>query len=407
MPSANVIFVSHDGALDPLGASQVVPYLVGLADHGFAVTLISFEKSEQWRRRHWRAATLARLQAHGVRWRPLRYRRGPRVAATLRHVLAGISAIAAEARRSPPGLVHCRGDFATALARWTRLPPRTPLLYDVRGFWSDERVEAGSWRRGGLVDRVVRRMEAGNLRRADGAVVLTRHAAAELLRRRPSIPFHRIIPTCADTAVFTPRGREEKAEFGLVYSGSLGGWYMGSEMAAFARSAAKFVAEPTLFLTPQAADAHRFGVGGESAEVRSVEPPEVAGWLRRARTLFFFIRPTPAKRASSPTKFAEGLATGLPILCNRGIGDLDQIVERENVGVLVDSFSESGYREAGQRLHDVVEDPQLTDRCRGLAEAQYSLKRGVDTYCELYRELLHSRQHSELSSPMLTRTPAE
>src|SRR5262245_48131003 len=40
-----VIYVSYDGALDPLGASQVVPYLLGLAERGVAVTLVSFEKS--------------------------------------------------------------------------------------------------------------------------------------------------------------------------------------------------------------------------------------------------------------------------------------------------------------------------------------------------------------------------
>jgi hypothetical protein len=249
-------------------------------------------------------------------------------------------------------------------------------------------------------------MEARNLQRADGAVVLTRRAAAELLRRRPSMPFHRIIPTCADTEVFVPRGGAQKAEFGLAYSGSLGGWYMGSEMAAFARSAVEFVAEPSLFLTPQATDAHRFRIGGESIEVHSVAPPEVACWLRRARALLFFIRATPAKRASCPTKFAEGLATGLPIVCNRGIGDLDDIVECEKVGVLVDSFSESGYREASQRLHDLLGDPQLSDRCRRLAETRYSLKRGVAAYCDLYRQLVRSRQHRDPLPAMSPRMPA-
>ena len=43
-----VVYVSYDGALDPLGASQVVPYLLGLAARGVAITLISFEKRERW-----------------------------------------------------------------------------------------------------------------------------------------------------------------------------------------------------------------------------------------------------------------------------------------------------------------------------------------------------------------------
>ena len=42
-----VLYVSYDGVLDPLGSSQVVPYVAGLAGHGFSPTLISFEKPER------------------------------------------------------------------------------------------------------------------------------------------------------------------------------------------------------------------------------------------------------------------------------------------------------------------------------------------------------------------------
>ncbi len=382
-----VLYISYDGALDPLGASQVVPYLLGLADRGLAIALISFEKPERWQQANLRSATQRRLEACGVRWRPLRYHRRPRLAATLWDLVAGSRSIASEVRKCVPALVHCRGDIAMTMARWAGLPRRTHLLYDVRGFFSDERVETGSWRRGSLIDRVVRRMEAENIRRADGAVVLTKPAATKLLARRPSLAFHRVIPTCVDVSVFTPRAPSREAEFGLAYSGSLGTWYMAREMVAFARSAARFVPGPTLFLTPQTDEARQLGITDDWAEVRAVAPSEVASWLRRARALFFFIQPIPSKRASCPTKLAEGLASGLPIVCNRGVGDLEEIVEKENVGVLVDSFSDASYEEAAQRLHRLLQDPEISHRCRRLAETRYNLEFGVRAYHELYRDL--------------------
>ena len=36
------LFLSYDGMTDPLGPSQVLPYLVGLAARGHRITLISF-----------------------------------------------------------------------------------------------------------------------------------------------------------------------------------------------------------------------------------------------------------------------------------------------------------------------------------------------------------------------------
>jgi glycosyltransferase involved in cell wall biosynthesis len=382
-----VIYVSYDGALDPLGASQVVPYLLGLSARGVAITLLSFEKPAQWGQMTARDEMQRRLGVCGIRWRPLRYHRRPRLAGTLLDVMTGSRTIAHEASRVSPTLIHCRGDVATLMGRWARLPSTIPILYDVRGFFSDERVESGSWRQGSVLDRAVRRTEAANLRRADGVVVLTRRAAETLSRRRPSLRSLRVIPTCVDVSVFKPRTPGEKPEFGLVYSGSLGTWYMLEEMVAFARSAAGAVPRPPLFLTPQPQEVRRLGPTPEWAEIRTVEPPAVPEWLRRASALFFFSRGKASDHARCPTKFAEGLATGLPVVCNRGIGDLDDIVEQEGVGVLVDGFSERAYLAAARRLKRLLEDPSLSERCRRLAETRYSAEFGVDAYRQLYDEL--------------------
>jgi hypothetical protein len=262
------------------------------------------------------------------------------------------------------------------------------LLYDVRGFFSDERVETGSWRQGSVLDRVVRRIEEANLQRADGVVVLTRRAAETLRQRRWPLLSLRVIPTCADVSVFKPRPPGQKPEFGLVYSGSLGTWYMAAEMMAFARAARGAVPEPSLFLTPQPEEVRRLGPTREWAEIRTVEPGAVPEWLRRATALLFFSRRNASDRARCPTKFAEGLASGLPVICNRGIGDLDDVIEREGVGVLVDDFSEAAYSSAVRRLKSLLEDPGLSERCRRLAEARYSVDLGVDAYHGLYTELV-------------------
>jgi glycosyltransferase involved in cell wall biosynthesis len=381
------IYVSYDGVLDTVGASQVIPYLLGLADGGSRITLISFEKRVRWENKVERERVRALLQGCGIKWRPRRYHRRPRAGATLLDMVAGSWAIASEMPESAPAVVHCRGDIATAMARWARLPSSVRLVYDVRGFFADERVETGSWRRGSLVDRAVRRIETRNLRRADGAVVLTRHAAERLRERRPSLELIRIIPTCADLSVFKPAPSQERKEFGFAYSGSLGTWYMAEEMVAFVRSAQDTIRGRALFLTPQADELRRLVSGTDSVEIRAVEPRHVAGWLRRAVALSFFIRPVPSKRASCPTKFAEALACGLPVVCNRGIGDLDDIVEREGVGVLVDGFSEPHYVRAAGRLKHLLREPDLSDRCRRLAESRYSVDIGVTAYRRLYEEL--------------------
>src|SRR5262249_55399646 len=76
-PPMKVLSVSYNGLGEPLGRSQVLPYVRGLADKGHSFTIVSFEKERS-------ATTLAPADVHallpaGTRWIPLRYHRRPTV----------------------------------------------------------------------------------------------------------------------------------------------------------------------------------------------------------------------------------------------------------------------------------------------------------------------------------------
>ncbi len=393
----NLIYVTYDGALDPLGATQVVPYVCALSERGVRVVLISFDKHELFADDARRRALVERLARKRIAWRTLRYHKRPRLPATAWDVARGALEVRAALRAlSFAGdgaragvIVHCRGDVALAAARLARVPPHVRLVYEVRGLFSDERAEVGSWRRGAPLDRLVRAWETGNLRRADGLLAVMAAPGLEALRRRrdPLPPF-RLLPNSVDLAAFTPRTAFTPADYGLVYHGSLGGWYLTREMVDFARVARHEIPGRVLFLTPQPELALRAGADPAWAEVRGVAPAEVPAWLRRARAGFFLIRPTPSKRASSPTKLAELLAAGLPVAANGAAGDLDALLERERVGALIARCDEDAYLDAARRLSALLDDPHTPERCRHLAETRYSLDAAVTGYLDLYRELM-------------------
>ena len=39
-----VLYITYDGLLDPLGRSQILPYILGLSKKGFKFKIVSFEK---------------------------------------------------------------------------------------------------------------------------------------------------------------------------------------------------------------------------------------------------------------------------------------------------------------------------------------------------------------------------
>jgi hypothetical protein len=92
-------------------------------------------------------------------------------------------------------------------------------------------------------------------------------------------------------------------------------------------------------------------------------------------------------RAAAPTKLAEFLAGGRPVVVNRGLGDMDDLIERFTCGVVVQGREEHHLEEVAAQLETLVDDPRTPARCREAAEAHFDLDRGVDRLIAIYRSL--------------------
>src|SRR3972149_12342624 len=77
-----VLYLSYNGLLDPLGQSQVLQYLIGLAGLGHKIVLLTYEKADEWANESHREAARRATADAGIRWIPLTYHRRPRGPAT-------------------------------------------------------------------------------------------------------------------------------------------------------------------------------------------------------------------------------------------------------------------------------------------------------------------------------------
>jgi glycosyltransferase involved in cell wall biosynthesis len=385
------LFLSYDGALDPLGQSQIVPYLRGLAARGHAITLISFEKRERWPKR---AKLEALLREAGIPWHPLPYHSGFSLATTS-YDLARAYALARKLhKQSPFALCHARS-YPPALVAWRlRRHFGIPFLFDIRGFYPEERVDGGLWPAGGVLFRLTKALEKKFFRDASALVTLTEASAPTLrsaLHEAGSRARITVIPTCADLQLFRPLTKSSK-NFQIAYVGSIGTWYLIDDMLRIARIALESADTSVLFLTNDGGDlllarAGAAGIDTSRFAIRSVSHEEVPKALAHCDATFFAIKPVFSKQASAATKFGESLALGLPALVNTGVGDAARIVSERRVGVAVSSFDDAALREAITKLRALCTEADIRARCRAAAEEIFSLTRGVDKYDAIYREL--------------------
>lgn len=78
------------------------------------------------------------------------------------------------------------------------------------------------------------------------------------------------------------------------------------------------------------------------------------------------------------------MSMGIPIVCNTGIGDTDEIIKKSQSGILVDKFDKQHYDEAVENL--LTKRFSKTD-IKGAASAFLSLRNGVNSYREVYEKL--------------------
>ena len=132
------------------------------------------------------------------------------------------------------------------------------------------------------------------------------------------------------------------------------------------------------------------GIDSQDYSVVAVPPREMPSYLSAGDAGLAFVKPCFSKLASSPTKYAEYLGCGLPLIINAGIGDSDALINRENVGALVSSFDEKAYAEAWVAMDNFNSDQEATrKKSRAVAERLFDVKLvGVQGYARLYRRVL-------------------
>jgi glycosyltransferase involved in cell wall biosynthesis len=405
------LFISYNGMLDPLGQTQVLTYLRGLANLGIDFTLLSFERDKAFTGEgpEITRRLRAELKEQGIDWRWLRYHQSPSLPATTYDVFAGIKFAKNLVREKQIELVHARSHIPATIALALKRQFGVKMIFDLRGLLAEEYVDAKHWPMNGLRYRVTKLAERKILKKTDAVVTLTDRIwpiIKEWDGLRDRVVHHAVIPCCVDLSRFSFNEDERKLrrvelgldqQFTLVYSGSIDGWYLTEEMANFFASFAQH--EPNshiLWLTNGSQERIQQLMEARSIPrirftVKSVSANVVSSYLSAADAGIAFIKPCFSKLASSPTKNAEYLACGLPLLINSGIGDSDALIETYKAGVLIKDFAESDYALAANRLNEIAVEPELRNRMRTVAAELFDLEAiGIRRYADLYQRVLAS-----------------
>ena len=409
---AKSLYICYFGLREPLVQTQVLPYLRELQKDGHEISLLTFEPEVK---RKWTTADLAaeraKLAEENIYWEWLPYHKRFSAGATSYDILNGARAVERLIDQRQIDILHCRVHIPAAMAALARkFTTRKPkLLFDIRGFFPEEYTDAGLWKENGSIYKTVKRIERWLMREADGFVVLTEKAREILFPESSSTgadKFGRpveVIPCCVDFNGRFVNDAEERRHlmrkamaledrYVITHIGALGGLYLTEELTKlFARARQRSKNAFALILTQSDASEitsllQKAGYGTNDYLVDRVSPKEVPDFLASADLALSFVRASYSTQSRSPTKIPEYLAAGVPVLANRGVGDVDVILEGSSVGVLVQDFDCDSLDSALEELENMAD---VRSRCQQTARSLFDLGNvGGARYRDLYRRIL-------------------
>ena len=401
-----ILYITQNGITDHIGRSQVAPYLLGLAQKGYKIHLLSAEKKGRTELVDIYKDIFSNV---GISWTRTTYRMNPPIMgqaftqARLQYLAQSIVC------KNDIKLLHCRSHPAALIGEKIFDFKGIPYIFDFRDFYADGGLEKTAGFRRQLFKKIKKR-EKEMIRKAAHVVCLTEKAKSILIdwylqdTINPNQLFS-VIPCCADFSHFNPTKisdhARERARLSvaipeqattLVYLGALGEDYLLEPMLRLFKQLLSIdPASIFLFIANNGSDLvstalKRLAIPSRSVRFVSVQREDVPAFLSLASLSVIFIRSTLSKAGCSPTKLAELLAMNIPVIANTGVGDMDSIINLSTNGsVVVSDFHDSTLRSALKTVISTAANQHVRIRSNSM---NFNLPAGIHKYQSVYDLIL-------------------
>ena len=352
----NHLFLTYDGLMDPLGKSQIIPYLKSISNSQRKINVISFEKINNIQVKKIKTIKLDLLK-NNIAWKYKKfsnnYGKIGKIYDLFKMFLSSLLLI----KKNNIKIIHCRSHIPALAGFFLKKILKIKLIFDFRGLWIEERFDYKIWNKKNLLNilysKIFKYFEINILNNSDYIVCLTNSIKPYLNKIvKNKVPIE-VIPCCADYNYFQKKKYYKnkvkkilnlKKNVNIIgYAGSINQIYLIKKMILFFLYLQKrdknlifiFVTHQTNELK-KIIDINFNKKIYNKIRIYKADRKKIPMFLSCFDLMISFIKNTFSRKAMSPTKMFEAFAMGIPFLCNKGIGDVDFILNKYKTGVVID-----------------------------------------------------------------------
>ncbi len=403
----NVLFITYDGLLDPLGESQIIPYFEGLRSEFNELCIISFEKPGHNKQKIKKKEDFLRIKK--IKWLALSFSNTNNFIFKFIDLLKMYLSAIRITLNSNYQVIHCRSYQAAEVGVFIKKFLPVKVIFDMRGLWVDDRLDGNRWPQEKLFYRLIYKywkvIERKLFIQSDHIIALTPQTK-KIINEITSFNKNNIsvIPCCADFKHFKVLDLLEKEQIKkkykiprnnliISYLGSLGTFYLWDDMVDFFKKInKKFPDSIFLVITKHWNNdiQNRLNKSLKKELLNkilffSASREEVPNLLGISDVMLSFRKNSFSQLACSPTKIGEALACGVPVISNRGVGDIDNILWNLKAGKAIDIYDETDVKNTIKEIPQIIANGGISLRER--SRKIYSLDKALSLYKAVYENL--------------------
>ena len=371
MRKKSILYITYNGILEPLGQSQILPYIFSLSEK-YNYFIYSFENSENINTKLY-FQIKKELDDKNIVWFFVFRRKNSNLINFFNFIKILLKSFLV-LKKNNITIIHSRSFIPSIIGCILKyINSNIGLIYDIRGFWIDEKVDRLGMKKNYIylclkyLDKIV-------YNNSDIIICLTKESARILKKKFRKIDkkvFH-IIPTCADPKIFYPISKKQYSfKTTFCYMGSVGNAYNFEKVSRFVlnflnkdkNSNFLILNNNDHYKILNILDKQKFPK--DSYELLSCNREDLNNQINSIDIGCFYANENSSIKASFPTRIAEFLLAGKPILCNQFNEDIKNILDFNQVGFICNF--------------------EISNISKDLEEIKYFLKKNTyNNYCRKY-----------------------
>jgi glycosyltransferase involved in cell wall biosynthesis len=391
----NILYISQDGLVDPLGQSQIYPYVEGLSKNYFffICTSESFENSNK--------INLFKKKINkNIDWKFNIIKKQSGKINRIIEILLLYSLVIKILFTKKISIIHCRSYLPMPICILVKLFTNKKIIFDTRGSWFDERIDGGMLKQKGLdyfIFKILKRLEAIFFKCSDYLVFLTENSLNKINPKFIQNKKFEIIPCAADFKHFKILDTKEKEKikkqmslsnkFVIAYIGSLGSWYQIEKIVSFFSQFKNIYKESyLLILTCSLIEKQLTKFPNNLSDsfcFLSCSREDMPKIIGISDLTLSFIKNSFSKFFSSPTKIGESFACGVPVLSTANIGDIDTHIKTLDLGYILNDKNFVSNSE----FESLIQKKNNSKQIRQNSYDIYSLDSALLKYNKIYQSL--------------------